>query len=147
MKQKIWDELLCATLIQDAMKARLKAYAPYSNFKVGAALIAGNGRIYTGANIENCVYRGTHAERSALDNAMADGQRSILAIAVVGDAPNPLYPCGQCLQDLAELDHNKRGDLIVIPANIQGKCEITTLADLFPIRFTPSDLGIDPRKF
>ncbi len=134
-------------LFSSALEARKKAYAPYSKFKVGAAIRASSGKIYTGANVENCVYRATHAERAALDNALTHGERSIDAIAIVGDAPRPLYPCGQCLQDLAELDHDKSGNLTILCANAKGDYALEWLDKLFPKRFTPADLGFNPKKY
>jgi cytidine deaminase len=138
---------LADVLIPMAIQARKHSYAPYSKFRVGAALMSSNGEIYLGANIENDIYRATHAERFALDAAVFAGAREFYAIAVVGDSPAPVYPCGQCLQDLSEFDNDNNGDLIIIPANMRGKKHIATLAELLPVRFTPSALGIDPRKY
>ncbi len=134
-------------LISRAIKARKNSYAPYSRFNVGAALVTPEGKEYLGANIESDIHRATHAEKSALDAAVFAGERSFYAIAVVGRCPNPLYPCGQCLQDLSEFDNENKGDLIIISANLDGKRDIRTLAELLPVRFTPKSLGIDPRKF
>lgn len=134
-------------LISRAIEARKRAYAPYSKFNVGAALLGLGGRIYTGANIENDIHRATHAEKLALDKAVMAGERNFYAIAVVGSSPAPLYPCGQCLQDLSEFDNENDGRLIIISANLDGKRDIRTLAELLPVRFTPSHLGIDPRKY
>ncbi len=134
-------------LVRQAKIAREHSYSPYSHFKVGAALLAKSGEIYLGANIESDIYRATHAEKCALDKAVFAGEREFKAIAIVGDCPVPLYPCGQCLQDLSEYDNHNKGSLIIIPANLKGLHHIRTLAELLPVRFTPISLGIDPRKY
>lgn len=95
-------------LIDSALEARKRAYAPYSNFEVGAALLTKNGKIYTGCNIENSSYGATVcAERVAFGSAVADGNCSFCAIAIVGgvgkDVGAYTYPCGICLQVMGEL--------------------------------------------
>jgi cytidine deaminase len=93
-----WD-----TLIGAAWQAREMAYAPYSNFAVGAALLAKDGRIFTGCNVENISYGLTNcAERVAIGAAVAAGVREFLAVAVVADTGVPISPCGACRQVLAE---------------------------------------------
>ena len=97
------DDGLIHTLLQSAKSARDAAYAPYSNFKVGAAVLAGDGRIFTGCNIENASFGASMcAERVAIFAAVAAGQRQIQALAVIADTPQPVIPCGLCLQVLAE---------------------------------------------
>ena len=93
-----WDQLVDA-----AWQARDAAYAPYSNFAVGAALLATDGRIFIGCNVENISYGLTNcAERVAIGAAVAAGVREFLAIAVVADTGVPISPCGACRQVLAE---------------------------------------------
>ena len=93
-----WD-----SLVEAAWLARDRAYAPYSNFYVGAALLAADGRIFTGCNVENISYGLTNcAERVAVGAAVAAGVREFLAVAVVADTGVPISPCGACRQVLAE---------------------------------------------
>jgi len=126
-----------STLIQRAVECRKLAYAPYSHYEVGAALLTASGRIYTGVNVENAAYSGTIcAERVAVVKAVSEGEKEFQAIAVV--TANGGTPCGSCRQVLAEfgletvvLIANKSGDLL----------EETTVSDLLPSAFTPKDLG------
>ncbi len=93
-----WDKLVAA-----AWQAREAAYAPYSNFAVGAALLAADGRIFLGCNVENISYGLTNcAERVAVETAIAAGAREFVAVAVVADTGVPISPCGACRQVLAE---------------------------------------------
>lgn len=93
-----WDSLVTA-----AWETRDKAYAPYSKFQVGAALLAEDGRVFTGCNVENLSYGLTNcAERVAIGAAVAAGVRKFLAVAVVADTAVPISPCGACRQVLAE---------------------------------------------
>jgi len=124
-------------LIAQAIKVRLNAYAPYSNFAVGAAVLADNGEIYDGANVENAAYPTTMcAERAAIFKAVSDGERSMQALAVVTQKAG--YPCGACRQVLSEFSQ----EAIIIVANDSGEIlHETTLADLLPHSFGPEDLG------
>ena len=127
-------------LIQEARAARLKAYAPYSNFKVGAAVQTKDGKIYHGCNIENASYGLTNcAERSAFFSAVADGQRpgDFSQIAVVGETDGPISPCGACRQVMLELGGP---DLVVILANLGDAVEMSTPEKLLPGGFSSSDL-------
>ena len=123
-------------LIQDAMEARRWAYAPYSNYPVGAALLTASGRIYDGVNVENAAYPTTMcAERVAVYKAVSQGERAFLAIAVV--TANGGSPCGACRQVLAEFGL----DTVVLIADAQGQLvHATTVTDLLPGAFGPSDL-------
>ncbi|AKJ29173.1 cytidine deaminase [Caldimonas brevitalea] len=124
------DELVAA-----ALNARTLAYAPYSNFAVGAAVLADDGRVFVGCNIENASYGLTNcAERTALFNAIAGGvpARTLHRLAVVGDTGRPLAPCGACRQVMLELGGPQ---LEVVLANLQGARERTTAAALLPGAF------------
>lgn len=124
-------------LIDAAMRARENAFAPYSNFKVGAALLAANGKIYTGCNVENATYGLTVcAERVALWKAISEGEREFKSIVVASQSDRPASPCGSCRQLLWEFC----GDIEVILANTQGLREPQRLGALFPRPFDRSFL-------
>lgn len=128
-------------LIEEARAGREKAYAPYSKYFVGAALLAKSGEIYAGANVENAVYRATHAEKVALIMAVSAGEREFLAIAIV--TANAGFPCGDCRQDLAEFVD---GSFELIGANLEGEIVRAKFGDLLPEPFGPKNLGIDPKE-
>jgi len=123
-------------LIALANEARRRAYAPYSNYPVGAALRTKSGRIFTGCNVENAAYpTGMCAERIAIFKAVSEGEREFEVIAVV--TSNGGSPCGGCRQVMAEFGL----DTIVLIANGQGQlARETTVAGLLPGAFTPKDL-------
>ncbi|HMU44389.1 MAG TPA: cytidine deaminase [Ignavibacteriaceae bacterium] len=124
-------------LIQKAVEAKKFAYAPYSNFKVGAALLTTDGKIYTGCNIENSSYGLTIcAERTAIFKAMSEGKRKFSAIAISGDTDNYLTPCGACRQII--FDHCGNIDIVLINKNLDQK--IFSTNDLLPLAFGDSDL-------
>jgi cytidine deaminase len=119
-------------LIEKAKRARLKAYAPYSNFKVGAALLTRSGKLYTGANVENASYGLTVcAERAAVQKAVNQGDEDFVKIAVVADNNPPITPCGACRQVLSEFARN----LKVICANLRGDVKKYTLKELLSEAF------------
>ncbi len=119
-------------LIGKAKKARLKAYAPYSDFKVGAALLTKQGKVYTGANVENASDGLTVcAERAAVLKAVNQGDKDFVKIAVVADKNPPITPCGACRQVLSEF----AGDLKIICANLRGDVKNYTLKELLPEAF------------
>jgi cytidine deaminase len=122
-------------LIEEATNAMENAYAPYSNFKVGAAIQGKSGRIYSAGNIENASSSvGICAERAAIAKALASGERKFEALAVIGDTPKPLSPCGICRQMLIEF-----GDEIkVIMANLKGDAAMATITELLPGAFKGS---------
>jgi len=126
------DELLvCA-----AKRARENAHAPYSNFRVGAALRATSGRIFSGCNVENATYGLTVcAERIAIFKAMSEGERGFNAIAVVTDSDTLTPPCGACRQLIWEFC----GDIPVTLANLKGKTEVFQMSNLFPKPFDSSN--------
>ena len=122
-------------LIAKAMEARKKAFAPYSGFAVGAALLAKSGRVYTGCNVENASYGlSICAERTAVFKAVSEGERDFEAIAVVTE--KGVTPCGACRQVLMEFGE----DIQVIVANRAGEYRVFTLQELLPEAFTPKHL-------
>jgi len=115
-------------LIPAATAARLAAHAPYSSFKVGAALLTKDGRVFTGCNVENLSYGLTIcAERNAIFAAVAAGVREFEAIAIVADTREPVSPCGACRQVMAEF-----GDFKIISATLDGRTFESTVAALLP---------------
>jgi cytidine deaminase len=119
-------------LIVRALQARENACADYSHYKVGAALVATNGKVYTGCNVENSTYGLTVcAERVALLKALSEGERSFTQIAIVAASDPPASPCGACRQMLWEYC----GDIEMILANLQGQQETLRLGDIFPRPF------------
>ncbi len=134
-------------LFRTASSAREQAYAPYSGYKVGAVILAESGKIYDGANIENAVYRGTHAEKYALDHAVKEGERRFRALLIVTDDITVPFPCGQCLQDLSEFDIDGKGELEIISQNLNGFRKRAYLKELLPERFGPKDIGIDVEMY
>ena len=125
-------------LIKAAMEAKEHAYVPYSKFRVGAALLTKEGKIYQGCNIENAGYTPTNcAERTAFFKAVYEGERNFEAIAVNGDADDYLYPCGVCRQVMAEFCTL---DFKVFVSKKNGEYLEFTLAEIFPGAFTPAEL-------
>ncbi|HNR65601.1 MAG TPA: cytidine deaminase [Atribacterota bacterium] len=120
-------------LLDEAKEARLKAYAPYSKFTVGSAVLTEDGTIFTGCNIEN-VSLGLSicAERVAIFKAVADGYKNIKAIAIIGDTEEPCSPCGACRQVMVEFSPN----MDVIMSNLQNKIKIIKAIELLPDAFT-----------
>jgi cytidine deaminase len=124
-------------LIEAAKQARENAHAPYSNFRVGAALRSTSGRIFSGCNVENATYGLTMcAERVAIFKAVSEGERGFSAIAVVTDTDVLTPPCGACRQLIWEFC----GDIPVGMANLRGKAEVIQMKDLFPKPFDDSNL-------
>ena len=127
-------------LIEEARAARLTAYAPYSNFKVGAALLCSDGRIFHGCNVENASYGLCNcAERTAFFSAIAHGYKpgDFSALAVIGDTDGPIAPCGACRQVILELGGNA---LPVALANLKGALFETTASAQLPHAFGGADL-------
>ena len=133
-------------LIRAAFRARTFAYTPYSHFKVGAALLAKDGRVFTGCNIENAGYTPTNcAERTALFKAVSEGVTEFSAIAIVGSREGEVNrivtsPCGVCRQALFEFCGP---DLTVIMARSEEDYLETTLGELLPYGFGPKNLELD----
>jgi cytidine deaminase len=125
-----WDDLL-----KQAIEARKFAYAPYSGYKVGAALLTTGGKIYHGCNVENAAYGPSMcAERVAVFKAVSEGNMDFEAIAVV--TVNSGTPCGVCRQVLREFAPN----LTVIIGDVKGNYQVLTLSDLLPHSFGPENL-------
>ncbi len=125
-------------LRQAAMAVRENAHAPYSNFKVGAALRGVSGAIYSGCNVENVASpEGTCAEAGAIAAMVAAGEKRLIEAYVVAGSPAPVTPCGGCRQKLAEFG---AGDVAVTMATVDGIEEVRTIAELLPGAFDPSFL-------
>jgi cytidine deaminase len=123
-------------LIAQARAARERAYAPYSKYAVGAAVLGRSGRVYTGCNVENAVYPlVTCAERTAVVKAVSEGEREFAAVAVVTE--NGGSPCGACRQILREFG----GNTLVLIADVEGSYRETTVDALLPDSFSAADLG------
>ena len=125
------EELLTA-----AREVQISAYAPYSNFSVGAAVLLSDGTIYRGCNIENASFGLTIcAERVALFHAISDGRIDIAAVAVVTSAPKLCKPCGACRQVIAEFSQ-AGNPIAVLSASLSGETSLETILDLLPDTFT-----------
>ena len=128
-----------AALVAAAARARKAAYAPYSRFRVGAAVRTASGEVYTGANIENASYGLSHcAERVAIHKAVSEGHRHLEVVAVVADGTSPAMPCGACRQVMAEFGVRR-----VIVATPAGRQRVRTFKQLLPEPFLADRL---PRK-
>ncbi len=126
------------SLSEAARTVRDNAYAPYSNFKVGAALRAASGGIFIGCNVENVAYpEGTCAEAGAIAAMVAAGETELLEVYVIADSPDPVTPCGGCRQKLAEFGAR---DVKVTMATTAGSETTLTLAELLPGAFSQSHM-------
>lgn len=131
-------------LIEAALAQRAFSYVPYSGFKVGAALLAKNGTIYTGCNIENAAYGPSNcAERTAFFKAVSEGVREFRAICIVGGKEETLTefaaPCGVCRQVMMEFCHPAEFEIIL--AKNKKEYELYTLKELLPVGFGPANLS------
>lgn len=127
------DDAQLDVLTSQAWEARLNAYAPYSQFHVGAALLSADGRVFSGANVENASLGLTMcAERVALGAAISAGVRSIVAIAVAGESPIGILPCGACRQALLEFSRSA----VIVRCHPDGTHDTTSLSSLDPAPFT-----------
>jgi cytidine deaminase len=125
-------------LIDDARAVRPNAHAPYSNFKVGAAIRAGSGKVYVGVNVENVAYpEGTCAEAGAIAAMCAGGDTRIAEVAVIADCPEPVTPCGGCRQKIREF---AGPDVKVTMSTLEGRTLVMTVADLLPGAFDQSHM-------
>lgn len=139
------SDIPVAELIRSAMEVRKKAYAPYSGYMVGAAVLTNELRIYTGCNIENAAYTPTVcAERTAIFKAVSEGWRRFKAIAVVGspkgDVTQYAFPCGVCRQVMREFAD--AGNFVVIVAKSEQDYQAFTLSELLPEGFGPENLNL-----
>ncbi len=126
-------------LIECAVRYRENAHAPYSGYKVGAAVLTRGGRFYGGCNIELASYTLTrHSEMVALDKAISEGEREFVALAVVTDDKAVPFPCALCRQVMKEYCS---ADLVVIAANMDGTVRKSTLGELYPESFGPENLS------
>jgi cytidine deaminase len=126
-------------LVDAARAACSHAYAPYSNFKVGAALLDEHGRVHAGCNVENAAYpQGLCAEAAALAHLVLAGSKRIMAAVVMGDAPHAVTPCGGCRQKLREFAAD---DCPVWSADLHAVTARHTLGELLPASFGPEHLG------
>ncbi len=126
------------TLLAAATAVRNRAYAPYSNFKVGAAIRAASGAVYAGCNVENVAYpEGTCAEAGAIAAMIAAGDTVIAEVLVIADSPDPVPPCGGCRQKIAEFAAQSAP---VTLCTTDGKSQMMTVADLLPGVFTAAHM-------
>jgi cytidine deaminase len=126
------------TLTERAMGAMERAYAPYSGFRVGAALLAADGSVTEGCNVENAAYpAGICAERAAVAAAVTRGVRSFRALVIATEADRPASPCGMCRQVLMEF----APELSVVSVTRSGADARWSMAELLPHAFTPTSLG------
>lgn len=131
-------------LIREALRMRGYSYAPYSGFRVGAALLTREGKIYTGCNIENASYTPTNcAERTAFFKAVSEGERNFQAIAIAGGAGGAAEldycpPCGVCRQVMMEFCDEKTFQVILVKSETEYR--VMTLEELFPLGFGPKNV-------
>lgn len=126
------------SLKDQALKVRENAYAPYSNFKVGAAIRTEDGSVFSGCNVENVAYpEGTCAEAGAIAAMVAQGHTRLTAVYIVADAPKPVSPCGGCRQKLIEFG---AGEVEVTMATLDGQEQTMRLSELMPGAFTEEHL-------
>ncbi|MGR3759791.1 cytidine deaminase [Roseobacteraceae bacterium NS-SX3] len=128
-----------ANSLKDAASAvRENAHAPYSNFKVGAAIRSASGQVYVGCNVENVAYpEGTCAEAGAIAAMVAAGETELSEVYVIADCPDPIPPCGGCRQKLKEFG---AGDVTVTMATTAGAEKVSTIAELLPGAFDTAHL-------
>jgi cytidine deaminase len=125
-------------LVEAAMKARVRAYSPYSGVKIGAAVLDSTGKIYTGCNIENVSYGlSCCAERTAIFKSVSEGSRDLVALAVVGKSEEFASPCGACRQVMVEFNPRMK----VLRRGTDGFSEDTTAESLLPGYFKPDELS------
>ena len=128
------------SLIKEAIAAKEMAYVPYSHFRVGAALLTKDGKIYRGCNIENVAFTPTNcAERTAFFKAISEGEKEFAAIAVTGDADDYLYPCGVCRQVMVEFCDLQAFKVVV--ANTEEDYKVYSLGELVPGVFNSEELA------
>jgi cytidine deaminase len=126
------------SLLDAATQVQTRAYAPYSNFKVGAAIRAASGAIYAGCNVENVAYpEGTCAEAGAIAAMIAAGDTTLVEVVVIANSPLPVSPCGGCRQKIAEF---AAPETKVTMTTLEGNSQVMTIGELLPGVFTPAHL-------
>ena len=126
-------------LMDAAAKVRENAHAPYSRFRVGAAIRGASGAVYVGCNVENAAYpEGTCAEAGAIAAMVAAGETRIAEVAVIADSPDPVAPCGGCRQRLREFS---APNVLITMANVKGITRAMRMDELLPGAFGPEQLG------
>lgn len=135
-----------------ACEVQPNAYAPYSKFQVGAAVVTRRGQIFTGINLETAIYDTSHAEELAQAVMVMNGDRSPGLVVAVGahegEQPKVVTPCGKCRQKLWEFASLNGAEYLVVTAQLpDGTFELTSLTDLFPRPFGPADVGVDLEKY
>jgi cytidine deaminase len=124
-------------LVKIANDIKERAYCPYSKFRVGAALLTNDGKVYTGVNIENASFGATNcAERTAMFKAVSEGETKFEAIAIASDKEDLIFPCGICRQVLSEFGER---EMKVICSKKNGEFKIYTLEEILPNAFTDTD--------
>ncbi|SHE85684.1 MULTISPECIES: cytidine deaminase [Caloramator] len=124
-------------LVEIAKQAMEKAYVPHSKFRVGAALLTSDGKVFTGCNIENATFGATNcAERTAIFKAVSEGYKNFEKIAIISDSSNYTYPCGICRQVIIEFSR----DIEVICSNKNGEYKVYKITELLPFAFTSDDI-------
>jgi cytidine deaminase len=139
-------------LVRTALAVRLNAYAPYSKYLVGSAVLTERGTIYVGCNVESADYDGTHAEEAALAAMVAAGERSPVTLivfgALEGQEPAIVMPCGKCRQKLVEFSSLSGHDLeVIVGPRATRPYRRTSLSALLPESFGPADIGVDLKKY
>ncbi|WP_047985278.1 cytidine deaminase [Ornithinibacillus californiensis] len=125
-------------LIDKAIQIRERAYVPYSNFPVGAALVTKSGKVYTGCNIENAAYPvSLCAERVAIFKAISEGETEFVEMAVAADTERPVPPCGSCRQVMSEFFHS---DMNIHLTNLNANTMTVKMDELLPFSFQKSDM-------
>jgi len=144
-------------LVRTAERVRLQAYAPYSKFMVGAAILTSRRNIFAGCNVESADYDGTHAEEAALAAMVAAGERSPRLLVVIGalegsgpsiEDPGFTGPCGKCRQKLMEFSSLCGHDLQILERSRKpGVYKLRRLSELLPASFGPANIGVDLKKY
>jgi cytidine deaminase len=129
-------------LVKMAEEVRKNAFCPYSRYKAGTAVLAENGKIYVGCNVETSVFKTPHAEENAISAMIADGGRRIIAVCCMAKH----FPCGPCRQFIWDFSGGN-SSLKIIKVDLKGNIVIATIGELLPEPFGPKDLGIDPEKY
>ncbi len=147
------DPNLVSLMVEAAQNARMNAYAPYSRYLVGAAIVTRSGKIYAGCNVECADYDGTHAEEAAISSMVTRGERSPTLIVALGGldgtTATSVSPCGKCRQKLYEFySLNMPSPLNVLDINPDGTLSgFKRISDLLPGAFGPADLGVNLAKY